>query len=78
MNDLSINDLIEQADDVDNEIISLKDKIDECKIRKREIIKKIWTTCEHSWVENREKYYGDISGKLCSKCNLYSNKNLYF
>ena len=44
MNDLSVNDLIEQTKEIDNEIISLKDMIDECKIRKRDIIRKIWMT----------------------------------
>tara|TARA_B100001093_G_scaffold519917_1_gene611364 strand:- start:3917 stop:4153 length:237 start_codon:yes stop_codon:yes gene_type:complete len=78
MNDLSANDLIQQVKDVDDEIISLHNMIDECKIRKRDIIRKLWMACEHNWIDNCEKYYGDISGKLCSKCNLYSNKNLYF
>mgnify|MGYP001418765488 FL=1 len=73
-----MNDLIQQVKDIDDEIISLHNKVDECKIIKRDIIRKIWMTCKHNWVDNSEKYYGDISGKLCSKCNLYSNKNLYF
>ncbi len=78
MNDLSANDLIQQVKDVDNEIISLHNMIDECKIRKKNIIRKLWMTCEHNWINNPEKYYGDISGKICLKCKLYSNRHLYF
>ena len=78
MNDLNTNDLIQQVKDVDDEIISLHNMIDECKIRKKNIIRKLWMTCEHNWINNPEKYYGDISGKMCSKCKLYSNRHLYF
>tara|TARA_E500000178_G_C16605313_1_gene566547 strand:+ start:196 stop:432 length:237 start_codon:yes stop_codon:yes gene_type:complete len=78
MNDLSTSNLIKQVEEVDNEIISLRNMIDECKIRKVDIIRKLWMTCQHNWAENPEKYYGDISGKLCSKCGLSSNRRLYF
>lgn len=78
MSDLSVNYLTNEVKDIDDEIISLHNMILECKIRKNEIIRKLWLTCDHNWMENPERYYGDISGKVCSKCKLCSNRNLYF
>jgi len=68
---------IENINEIEKTIFSMKSEIKKMEKLKLEYEKRIFNNCQHDWIRDRDLAPDDYPKLYCKICKLYNDKRLY-